>query len=279
MTAAALTDWSKALLETPDGRRVTVFSSDNGIFADAVTWMDALRVPAAARTYVSSKIAMVGVTMTRPGFCFQAQVNGTLVYRWDVIDEALSVWYHAHRESATPQRGAPHISQSQRRDLDQFADSLSEMRFHFRRQQESQWLERLQGRKASVPVQAVPDWVVQLTRQLGETVIETKRDVAAQGERVSKLEAVVLRQRDEWITVKEGCRECFVDESMIVHGRENLGAHVGRLLGQHNRPKGPTKTTRLDGSGLTVSVNQWRREDIYKGIKHACGKDCTGLLD
>ena len=279
MTAATLTDWSNTQLETPDGRRVTVIGTDGGVFADSITWMDAMRVPKSARDIVSAKIAMYGATMTRPGFCFQAQLNGTLVYRWDVIDQSLMFWYVEHRRSSTPQPGARHVSQSERRELDQFADALAEMRFHFRRQQEAAWLGRLQGKKAPEPVHAVPEWVVQLTRQLGETVIETKRDVAAQGERVSKLEAVVLRKRDEWITVKEGCRECFVDESMIVHGRENLGSHVGRLLGQHNRPKGPTKTTRIDGSGLTVRVNQWRREDVYKGIKHACGKDCTGLLD
>lgn len=286
MNLPVLRDWAREVIDAPDGRKITVISKDGGLFADEPIWFDGLHAPSCERAGLSGLVSTHGALMNgKPGFVAVAQVNGTPVYRWDVIDEALMFWYTEYVRAKTPSSGKVYRSPYERDQCEKFAATLKDMRFHFRRQQEARWVAKLTGRTEVDSPSTMPVWADRVMKRLGEAVVEHDERLAehdgkieSQVRAVARLEAVVLRLRDEWITVKEGARECCVDESTIVYGRENLGSAAGRILKKNARPEGPKRTTRLDGNGLMTPVNTWMRSDVYKVFKHLTGRDFDHLL-
>jgi hypothetical protein len=76
-----------------------------------------------------------------------------------------------------------------------------------------------------------------------------------------------MRNPDEFITAREGITEQGRDPSMLgPRGRRNLEEWVGAHLTQNKAETGPKRTIRLGGRAIDVSVNTYRRKEIYRAI-------------
>jgi prophage antirepressor-like protein len=79
-----------------------------------------------------------------------------------------------------------------------------------------------------------------------------------------------MRDQDEFITARSGIFEQGRDPSMMgPKGRRNLEEWVGAHLSQNGADKGPKSIVRLGGQSIDVSVNTYRRKDIYRAIEVA----------
>jgi len=79
-----------------------------------------------------------------------------------------------------------------------------------------------------------------------------------------------MRDPDEFITARNGIFEQGRDPSMLgPAGRRNLEEWVGAHLKQNAAEIGPKRSIRLGGIAKDVSVNTYRRKDIYRAIEVA----------
>jgi hypothetical protein len=196
--------------------------------------------------------------------------QGTPVYRWRVVIQALRNFSVAYLSNRFPNR----CTLEEQRDR---------QRFHEKYERLVEWGDDLQERaiaaalKASRKMPAKQEGVAAISETRLAAVVaqavaprfesqerrEQRQDVMIQEIK----EAVpALQPADVFITVKRAVAEKGLDATVMpLHptSNETLSGLAGQMLVARGAAKGTPEVARLDGSSRATAVNTYRRADIY----------------
>lgn len=260
----------------PGSVRGLIAASANGnAYASLDAWADFLQVPAFRRAPFVAMVDAMARGPAAPGRLPLGSFNGVTVYSWQSVAKALRSTdrkYHAIAEQYMP-RWNSEFTANEWREMCAFVKRIAQIHEWGDDMQSQAIAARMNG-VATVrpaPMPSAMDRVESALALLAESGVVQVR-------RLTRIEAIVLKDGTESITTKQALAELDADEAQIVRGRVNLGQAVGMELHRSGAQSSGRVERRLDPSSMVVSVNLWRRRDLYAAAGAILGRDFSGLL-
>jgi hypothetical protein len=248
----------------PTGKKFKYLVSDARVYASAASWMSALQIPVGMHGWFEKNLSMQAMLRGKAGADLGMEYEGTPVYRWHAVAETLRGF-----DRAFYQHGFRTERNNARREIEQFHDKYEQIVAWGYDLQERALANALTERQQNP---SAPISQADLLAIVKEIVAPRLRD---HDDKLEKHDIViaevrkavpVLRDSHEFITVKQAITEQGYDQTelpLYPESKENLAGLTGRLLKDRRVEVGESKPVRLDASGITTTVNTYRRADVY----------------
>lgn len=258
-----LTGGRKTAEVSPLGTELSYWIVDYAPWATLDNWARALAFPEPEVLKVIVQHKAVAHLAAMGKVC-EAEIDGAIVYRWAVIDEALRRCdreYHAGKFDRRP----TWIKWKE------WMDAYDLLRFWGAELQEK----ALASIAKSVTVPTGEDRLAVAMANVIDVLRDQGAELQNQGVRIDNVEvrlanlpATVSRDPSEFLTARAGARENGLDESTMPwpgssHNWEQLIGVACRKMGA---VPGPKQRQRLSDGGQVREVNTWRRGDIQRAV-------------
>ena len=252
----------------PNGIQLKYILSDGRVYASAKSWIKALRVPPDLQSWFESGLSRTAMLKSKSvdGY-LEMEYLGVPVYRWHAVAEQLRVfdrkWYNDQYKSR---------AKSEQEKIAKFHENYEKLvswGYDLQERALNSLINPVLGSDAPVTqdnlLAAIKEAVAPRLRQHDDKIHE--HDVVITE---IKNSVPVLRDQDEYITVKQAINEQGLDStSMPYHpqSRETLSGVVGQLLKKRSAKQGDPVVARMDGRSQAIEVNTYRRGEIYEVLK------------
>lgn len=265
----------------PDGDRLNYLLSEGRVYASAPSWRRALGVPSSMNGWFDSRLTVLSLLKRNSGEEMERSYNGTPVYRWRVVVQALRNFSfgfltHGFKNMPLEERYEREKFHEKYERLVDWGDDLQERAMASalkpRQQARPEHIASIsETRLVSVVAQAVTPRLDALDRR------QERQDVV-----INEIKEAVpaLQPEDEFITVKRAIAEKGLDATVMpLHpdSKETLSGLAGQMLVSRGAAKGVPEIARLDGSSRAVPMNTYRRGDIYAVLDEIMRSKPRGL--
>jgi hypothetical protein len=260
----SLTDVMQMSEPSPNGGQLRYLLSGPRVYASAMSWAKALKVPGPMMVWFQTGLARTAMLKKDlAGSELEMSYQDVLVYRWHAVAEQLRIFdrqWHTHKFASRPK--------SEQREIQEFQRNYERL---------VSWGYDLQERALSSAIQDRPERAVAVTQ---DTLLQALKEAVAPRLRahddklhehdfvIAEIRDAVptLRDQSEFIPVKQAINEQGLDSSLMpLHprSRETLSGLTGQMLRDRGVVQGGSVIARIEGQSFSTEMKTYRRGDIY----------------
>lgn len=251
---------------TPIGSRLNFLLDGPRVYASARSWAKALQVPTIMVPWFENRLSITAnLQQSTPDNEMSAAYKEVDVYRWHAVAETLRAFDHQYAAGKFGHQVQP-------------SEKLAYKQFHDNYEKLVRWGYDLQERAIAAALNAgrsvqksgvTEEQLVSVLKQAVAPRLHVHDEKLREHDiKIDAIEKSVPTMRDprEFIPVKQAIAEKGLDASLMPlhpHSKETLSGVVGQMLRNKGSDRGPEVLSRLDGQARAVSMNTYRRSEIY----------------
>lgn len=254
----------KELVDTFNGHKMTVFFDErDNPWASGDAWLRGIHCPSDLRPRMMSLVETNVLRLEKEdGEAYSGvKPDGERWYRWPAIEEALDAWAQSVNSSKVQER----MTDSQEllyrvyRLVKKWGRELKEKAI----------AQRLRGNGTAVQGGELSEALTALAKLCGAGFQKQELINHQHDERISTIEAVSLKDPDEFVDVKSRFAEVGRATDITVPGTKLteaqwVGIHLTKVMGAET---GKSRMARLEGCSQVREVNTYRRRDIDAAVR------------